>query len=84
MGHCAGGPGATDFSTGADASGNIVLALQDWVEKGTKPVRIMAVHRQGRQSTMTPSFSRPLCTWPQLAHYKGSGDTNDAANFICR
>ncbi len=84
MGHCAGGPGATDFSSDADASGNIALALQDWVEKGTKPVRIVAVHRPGRQATTTMSFSRPLCAWPKLAHYEGSGDTNDAASFTCR
>lgn len=26
---------------------------------------------------------RPLCPYPQTATYKGSGDTNDAANFEC-
>ena len=84
MGHCTGGPGAADFSSGTDASGNIALALRDWVEKGIKPDRILAVHRQSRQPTAAVSFSRPLCAWPQLAHYKGRGDTNDAASFVCR
>jgi feruloyl esterase len=27
--------------------------------------------------------TRPLCAYPQEAKYKGSGDTNDAANFVC-
>jgi feruloyl esterase len=81
MGHCSGGPGATDFSSGIDASSNIRLALQDWVEKGNKPVRILAVHRQ--TTAAKASFSRPLCPWPQLAHYNGRGDTTDAASFTC-
>ena len=84
MGHCSGGPGATDFSSGADASGNVTLALQDWVEKGAKPDRILAVHRQGRQPGAAASFSRPLCAWPQLAHYNGNGDMTNAVNFTCR
>jgi len=84
MGHCTGGPGATDFSSGTDASSNIALALQNWVEKGTKPARILAVHRQTRQAVSTASFSRPLCPWPQQAHYNGSGDATDAASFTCR
>lgn len=84
MGHCSGGPGASDFSSGPDASGNVALALQDWVEKGATPERILAVHRQSRQPGAAMSFSRPLCAWPRLAHYKGSGDMTDAANFTCR
>jgi hypothetical protein len=28
-------------------------------------------------------MTRPLCPYPQTAKYKGSGDTNDAANFVC-
>ncbi|HEX2759036.1 MAG TPA: DUF6351 family protein, partial [Rhizomicrobium sp.] len=84
MGHCSGGPGATDFSSGADASGNVTLALQDWVEKGAKPDRILAVHRQGRQPGAAALFSRPLCAWPQRVQYKGSGDMTNAVNFTCR
>ena len=81
---CGGGPGATDFSSGPDASGNVALALQDWVEKGAKPERILAVHRQNRQPDAAISFSRPLCAWPKTAHYSGAGSTDDAANFTCQ
>ena len=27
--------------------------------------------------------TRPLCPWPKVAHYKGSGSTDEAANFAC-
>ncbi len=30
------------------------------------------------------AFTRPLCSYPQEAVYKGSGNTNDAANFVCK
>jgi feruloyl esterase len=28
-------------------------------------------------------ISRPLCPYPQLPRYKGTGDINDASNFVC-
>ena len=30
------------------------------------------------------AMTRPLCPYPKEAHYKGAGDTNVAANFVCR
>jgi len=27
--------------------------------------------------------TRPLCAYPLVEHYKGSGDAADAANFQC-
>jgi feruloyl esterase len=36
---------------------------------------------------MSPSdgvqTTRPLCVFPKIARYTGSGDTNDAKNFTC-
>ena len=32
---------------------------------------------------MKPVMTRPLCAYPTIAKYKGSGDSNDAANFTC-
>jgi feruloyl esterase len=46
------------------------------MEKGTAPTRIVATKADTK-------LSRPLCPYPQLARYSGSGDTNDAANFTC-
>jgi feruloyl esterase len=28
-------------------------------------------------------MTRPLCPYPQMAKYKGEGNTNDAGNFVC-
>ena len=71
MAHCSGGA-ATDSWDGLGA-------LVDWVEKGTAPERITA-----RGTAVFPNRSRPLCAYPKYAHYNGSGDVEDAANFSCR
>lgn len=70
MGHCSGGA-ATDSWDGLGA-------LVDWVEKGEAPKKIVA---QG--TTVFPGRSRPLCPYPQYAHYDG-GNPEDAASFSCR
>jgi len=31
-----------------------------------------------------PGRTRPLCAYPQYAHYKGTGNPEDASNFSCR
>jgi Tannase and feruloyl esterase len=71
MGHCQGGA-ATDQWDG-------LAALVDWVEKGQAPQRIVA-----KGSAVFPNRTRPLCPYPSYAHYNGSGDPEDAANFSCR
>jgi feruloyl esterase len=55
-------------------------ALEQWVEHGTAPERIIAT----RSLNGIVDRTRPLCPHPQLASYKGSGDTNDAASFVCK
>jgi len=71
MGHCSGGPEALD-------SFDALSALVQWVEKSVAPESIKATGRA------FPGRSRPLCAYPLHAHYKGQGDTEDAANFECR
>jgi feruloyl esterase len=71
MGHCRGGDGTDDF----DAIGT----LASWVETNQAPDRIPAAHKTKGVVDRT----RPLCPYPQTAHYKGSGSTDDAANFVC-
>jgi feruloyl esterase len=75
MQHCGGGPGADSFDDGIDS------ALEQWVEKGAAPSTIIASKFAGDEHHAT--MTRPLCAYPQSAKYKGSGDTNDAANFVC-
>ena len=82
--HCAGGPGPDTFgqmvSNGpSDPQHDLTLAVEQWVEKGIAPEQVIATKRAGSNVQRT----RPLCPYPQVATYKGSGSTDDAANFTC-
>jgi Tannase and feruloyl esterase len=89
MQHCGGGPGATEFGAESavlgpkDAEHSVSLALEQWVEKGIPPGTVIASKFEQGDPTKGPKMTRPLCAYPQMAKYKGSGDTNDAANFTC-
>jgi feruloyl esterase len=72
MGHCAGGDGTDKF--------NMVKVLQEWVSSNHPPERIEASHMTKGQVDKT----RPLCAYPQVAVFTGSGSTNEAANFVCK
>lgn len=76
MGHCAGGPiGTADWLT----------PLENWVEKGIAPDATTPANTiLGTGTSSTGSArSRPICPYPQVARYSGSGDINLAANFSC-
>ena len=86
MAHCGGGIGPNDFgnagnSTRTDAEHNILSALEAWVERDTAPAKIVGSGRAVDDPTKT--LTRPLCPYPQTAHYRGTGDPNDANNFVC-
>ena len=86
MQHCGGGPGADSFgasySGSPDAQHSVRAALEEWVEKGAAPGTIIASKYVG-EDHQHPKMTRPLCPYPLAAKYKGSGDTNDAASFVC-
>ena len=72
MHHCQGnGPGPNTF----DALGT----LDGWVERGVAPVRIVASHIASGVIDRT----RPLCRYPYVARYVGSGSIDAADNFQC-
>ena len=71
VGHCGGGSGPNSF----DMFGELVK----WVEMGQAPERITASLMQNNQVVR----SRPLCAYPRVATYTGSGSTNDAKSFVC-
>ena len=71
MGHCAGGPGPNQFDA--------LTALEQWVEKGVAPDTLIASHSTDGKVDRT----RPLCPYPQVARYKGTGSIDEAANFTC-
>jgi len=71
MGHCGGGEGPNVFDK--------VAALEQWVEQGKAPEALIASHASAGKVDRT----RPLCPYPQIAKYKGTGSIDDAANFVC-
>jgi len=72
VGHCGGGDGPSTFDA--------LTALNQWRDAAKAPDSILASH-----STMgVVDRTRPLCPYPQVAQYKGAGDTNSAANFVCK
>ena len=72
MAHCEGGDGTDRFDA--------VAALDEWVDRHKAPEHIVAAHNKGP----TVERSRPLCPFPEVAKYIGTGSTDDAANFVCR
>ena len=71
MGHCGGGEGPNVFDK--------VGPLEQWREQGKAPDQITASHATAGKVDRT----RPLCPYPQMAKYKGTGSIDDAANFVC-
>jgi tannase/feruloyl esterase len=72
MGHCGGGEGPNNF--------NMMSAMTGWREDGHTPERIVAAHRTAGKVDRT----RPLCAYPQVARYKGTGSIDEAENFTCQ
>ncbi len=66
--HCIGGQGTSKVDW--------ITALEKWVEKGVSPDGMIG-------SNPATGLSRPICPYPQVAKYKGSGNINDAANLEC-
>ena len=88
MEHCSGGPGADSFGqnpgpTAKRAKPGLLDNLQDWVEKGTPPGDVIATKYTPGPGKRKPLMTRPLCPYPTVPKYKGSGDSNAAANFVC-
>lgn len=88
MGHCSGGPAADQF--------DMIDPLVNWVEKGIAPTTVVASARGTGTSSIpalinaevpaawAPNRTRPLCPYPSVATYNGSGDVNLASSFSCK
>jgi feruloyl esterase len=72
MGHCGGGEGPNAFDA--------LAALEQWREEGNAPTELIASKFEDGRVVRT----RPLCPYPQIAQYKGSGSIDEAGNFVCR
>lgn len=86
MGHTRGGPATDQY--------DMVDALVNWVEKGIAPESVVAKARGAGSiaagsvnaevpASWSPGRTRPLCVYPKIAKYNGTGDSEDAANFSC-
>jgi len=71
MAHCGGGDGPNVFDA--------LTSLEQWREQGKTPASILATHSTNGKVDR----SRPLCPFPQVAKYKGTGSIDEAANFTC-
>lgn len=71
MGHCRGGDGPDSF--------DMVAALEQWREHDNAPAQILATQVIDGRVART----RPLCPYPQVAKYKGTGSIDEAENFAC-
>jgi feruloyl esterase len=69
VGHCAGGRGPDQFDA--------LTAIDTWVTTGTATDVLLATKAK-------PPMTRPLCAYPKVAKYKGTGNVNDAASFECK
>ena len=86
MHHCAGGPGPNMFN-GAnqglppvlDAQHDVLMALDEWVENGVAPEKLIASHVTNGKVDR----SLPLCPYPQTPIYNGAGDLNAAESYHC-
>ncbi len=90
MAHCEGGPAT------ASISDKVLTAITNWVEDDQAPDKIIATNTNTVSPFPSgPPFdprvalnfptggTRPICPYPQQTRYKGTGATNDAANFVC-
>ena len=95
MYHCGYGPGPN--AMGQPYTGKVIAqpplqptaeydlfrALQAWVEHGVAPSRVVAVKYVNDEASQGVQMTRPICAYPKVAKYSGSGDPNAASSFVC-
>ena len=80
MGHCQAGPGLNTFDT--------LSALENWVERRIAPETLTASHTTlpfpvNVSTSAAGDFSRPLCLYPKVAKWTGTGSATDASRYVC-
>jgi len=84
MNHCSGGPATDQF--------DMLAPLVAWVEQGKAPDSVTANARGAGAKMVNTELpaswsanrSRPLCVYPKVARYNGTGDVESASSFSCR
>jgi feruloyl esterase len=87
--HCGFGPGPNAFGnlgprSPADAAHDTLLALQKWVEEGVAPKQIVALKYVDDDPAKRVAMTRPLCPYPQTAHWDGKGKVESSQSFTCK
>ena len=67
--------------TALDPERDVFAALERWVEQGVAPEQLIGSGTVLGDET-TP-MTHPICTYPKVARYKGTGDINDATRYAC-
>jgi len=84
MNHCSGGPATDQF--------DMLAPLVQWVEQGKAPDTVLAQARGAGANVVNAELpanwsanrTRPLCVYPKVARYNGTGDVENASSFSCR
>ncbi|TID23407.1 feruloyl esterase b [Venturia nashicola] len=88
MGHCSKGPGAWEIGQSAgfttkEASGNVLMAMVQWVEGGAAPETVTGVKFFNNTQTLGVQMERRHCRWPRRNTYLG-GDAGKADSWVCK
>lgn len=89
LNHCIGGDGpnvfgqqlVADAPVGADR--NVLQALERWVIEGIAPEQVIAQRHIDDNRRKPVARTRPLCAYPKVARWTGSGSIDAAENFRC-
>jgi feruloyl esterase len=91
MWHCKDGPGPNSFGGAIqqvppsyDAQFDLLTSLTRWVESGAAPTSVIATKYKQDTRELGIEAQRPICTYPQIPVYSGSGDPSLAASFKCQ
>ena len=84
MNHCSGGPATDQF--------DMLAPLVAWVEQGKAPDSVTAKARGAGANVVNTELpaswsanrTRPLCVYPKVARYNGTGDVESAGSFSCK
>ena len=88
--HCMGGPGPNSFGNFLtnpeaefDTKRSIISALEAWVEKGQPPEKVIATKYKDDDPAEGILATRPICPYPQISVYNGTGSLDEAQNYTC-
>jgi len=90
MWHCKEGPGPSSFggviaqpAPSYDAQYDLLTSLTQWVEQGVAPTSVIATKYNGDTPQLGIAMQRPICSYPMIPAYKGTGAPNLASSFRC-